>query len=200
MHDRHVDHTTSRLAIACTHFAHTCGGHAACKTHQYSHNTSVGHTQTLPRAGLTYACHDWKKPALFPSCLCPCIGAVLLPWLAPPLIPRGPTGPSSASLGYSFALVCPWYCVNAPVFPLCAVGAAADSIKLVADGCCTVAGTLFELEVPLMVLLVAAAAAAPAVQGAAGCLRQKRPLEAAGAVAVAVVGAALGLPAKAGDE
>ena len=86
--------------------------------------------------------------------------------------------------------------MNAPVFPLCAAGAAAVSMGPAADGCWAVAGTLFILgfDIPLVVLLVAAAAAAPAARGAAGCLRQKRPLEAA------VVGAALGLLAKAGDE
>ena len=88
--------------------------------------------------------------------------------------------------------------MNAPVFPL---GAAAVVKGPVADDCCAVLGTLFTCwrEVPLVMLLVAAAAAAPAAKGAepAGCLRQKRPLEAA---AGAVVGAALGLLANAGDE
>ena len=85
------------------------------------------------------------------------------------------------------------------MFPLCAAGAAAVSKGPVADGCWAVAGTPLnlEFEVLLVVLLVAAAAPAPAARGAAGCLRQKRPLEAA---AGAVVGAALGLLAKAGDE
>lgn len=67
------------------------------------------------------------------------------------------------------------------------------------DCCCVVAvvdGT-FKFEVLWAPLLVAAAAVAPAARGAACCLRQKRPLE---PVAVAVVEAALGLLAKAGDE
>ena len=62
-------------------------------------------TLTLFMQALSYAHDDWKKPALFSSCLCPRMGAALFPWLAPPLIPWGPTGPISASLGYSFALV-----------------------------------------------------------------------------------------------